>query len=74
MFPKRAVGSVTGIGGMAGGVGGVLIQQLAGHLTDYYKATPKIAYSIMFSVCALAYVIAWLIIKALTYKNKAIPL
>jgi ACS family hexuronate transporter-like MFS transporter len=74
MFPKRAVGSVTGIGSMAGGLGGFLIQQLAGRLTDHYKDTPHVAYSIMFAVCALAYVIAWSIIKALTFKNKAIPL
>jgi ACS family hexuronate transporter-like MFS transporter len=74
MFPKRAVGSVTGIGSMAGGVGGFVIQQLAGHLTDFYKATPQTAYSIMFAICALAYVIAWIVIKTLTYKNKAIPL
>jgi ACS family hexuronate transporter-like MFS transporter len=74
MFPKRAVGSVIGIGTMAGGIGGFILQQLVGRLTDYYKATPHIAYSIMFAVCALAYIIAWIIIKALTYKNKAIPL
>ncbi len=74
MFPKKTVGSVIGIGGMAGGIGGFFIQQLAGHLNDYYNATPQIAYSIMFGVCALAYVIAWLIIKALTSGNKAIVL
>ncbi|MDP4289668.1 MAG: MFS transporter [Bacteroidota bacterium] len=38
MFPKKTVGSVTGIGGLAGGIGGVLVQLFAGHLTDYYKA------------------------------------
>jgi len=74
MFPKRAVGSVIGIGSAAGGIGGFMIQQLAGHLTDFYKATPQTAYSIMFAICALAYVIAWIVIKLLTYKNKTIPL
>jgi len=74
MFPKRAVASVIGIGSMAGGIGGFLIQKLAGYLTDYYKATPQIAYSIMFGICGLAYLIAWSIIKMLTFKNKAIPL
>lgn len=34
MFPKKAVGSVTGIGGLAGGIGGVLVQQIAGFITD----------------------------------------
>lgn len=37
MFPKKAIGSVTGIGTMAGGIGGVTIQLLAGRLTDLYK-------------------------------------
>jgi MFS transporter, ACS family, hexuronate transporter len=74
MFPKTTVASVIGIGTMAGGVGGFMIQKLAGYLTDFYKATPQTAYSIMFAVCALAYVIAWVIIKSLTYKNKAISL
>ncbi|NWJ51638.1 MAG: MFS transporter [Bacteroidetes bacterium] len=38
MFPKKTVGSVTGIGGLAGGVGGVLVQVFAGRLTDHFKA------------------------------------
>jgi len=74
MFPKRTVGSIIGIGTMAGGIGGFLIQKLAGYLTDFYKAIPQTAYSIMFAVCALAYIVAWVIIKSLTYRNKAIPL
>lgn len=68
MFPKAAVGSVTGIGGAAGGLGGVLVQQLAGHLTEYYKATPQTAYLFMFCTCALAYIVAWSIMKALVPK------
>ena len=31
MFPRSAVGSVTGIGGMAGSVGGILIATFAGY-------------------------------------------
>jgi ACS family hexuronate transporter-like MFS transporter len=68
MFPKRTVGSVTGIGGLAGGIGGFIVQQFAGRLTDFYKATPQIAYGIMFAMCALAYVLAWAIIRILTNK------
>ena len=68
MFPKRTVGSVTGIGGLAGGIGGFIIQKLAGHLTDLYKDTPQTAYGIMFAVCAMAYVISWIIIRILTNK------
>lgn len=37
MFPKKAVGSVVGIGGMAGGIGGVVMSKLGGWLFDSYK-------------------------------------
>lgn len=38
MFPKKAIGSVVGIGGMAGGIGGVIISKIGGWLFDMYKA------------------------------------
>src|SRR3954469_14197164 len=38
MFPKKAIGSVIGIGGMAGGIGGVVVSKLGGGLFDHYKA------------------------------------
>jgi ACS family hexuronate transporter-like MFS transporter len=72
MFPKNAVGSVTGIGVMAGGLGGVTIQLLTGRLTDLYKDTPQHAYLIMFVICALAYLIAWSIMKMLVPKYKVV--
>ena len=68
LFPKKAVGSVTGIGGLAGGIGGVLMQLLAGGLTDAFKNNPQAAYLILFLVCAFAYIIAWVIMKALVPK------
>jgi MFS transporter, ACS family, hexuronate transporter len=37
MFPKKAVASVTGIGGMAGGLGGILVNKSAGWLFDGYR-------------------------------------
>lgn len=37
MFPKKAVASVVGIGGMAGGIGGVITSKLGGWLFDSYK-------------------------------------
>ena len=37
MFPKKAVGSVTGIGGMAGGLGGILVNKASGWLFDGYR-------------------------------------
>jgi ACS family hexuronate transporter-like MFS transporter len=74
MFPKKAVGSVTGIGAAAGGLGGVLVQLLAGGLTDHFEALgdKKVAYVIMFAVCAFAYLIAWSIMKILVPKHKPI--
>ena len=46
-----SVGSVVGIGGMAGGLGGVLITKVAGKLFDYYNALGQIqtGYMIMFT-------------------------
>ena len=37
MFPKKTVASVTGIGGMAGGFGGILITKSSGWLFDGYR-------------------------------------
>lgn len=74
MFPKKAVGSVTGIGTAAGGIGGVLIQLLAGYLTDHYEAAgdKSMAYSIMFVICALAYLCAWFVMKGFVPRHKPI--
>ncbi len=72
MFPKKIVGSVTGIGALAGGLGGVVVQQLAGGLTDAFRSNPKTAYLVMFIVCALSYLIAWGIMKALVPRHQPI--
>ena len=72
MFPKKAVASVIGIGTMAGGIGGVIIQKLAGRLTDAFRETPQTAYLIMFIVCALSYLAAWSIMKMLVPRHKLI--
>jgi len=74
MFPKKTVGSVTGIGGMAGALGGLLIAKLAGLLFDHYKAIGKIetGYYIMFIICGIAYLTAWLIMHALVPKMKRV--
>lgn len=74
MFPKNAVASVTGIGGMAGAVGGILIARLAGKLFDHYNALGHIetGYYIMFIICGLAYITAWLLMHLLVPKFKPI--
>ena len=45
---------------------------IAGALTDHFKATPQTAYLIMFIICALSYLIAWAIMKALVPRHKPI--
>jgi ACS family hexuronate transporter-like MFS transporter len=74
MFPKKAIGSVIGIGGMAGGIGGVIVSKAGGALFDHYKALGHIqtGYTIMFAYCAVAYLIAWFVMKALVPKYKPI--
>jgi uncharacterized membrane protein YhaH (DUF805 family) len=61
MFPKRAVASVTGIGGMAGSVGGMIFPIVAGALLDKFTASGNVTagYAILFGYCAIAYIIAF---------------
>lgn len=70
MFPKKAIGSIIGIGGMAGGLGGVLISKLGGYLFDYYEKLGHIqtGYTIMFVICSVSYLIAWGVMKTLVPK------
>ncbi|MDO7874461.1 MFS transporter [Hymenobacter sp. ASUV-10] len=75
MFPKRAVASVTGIGGMAGGLGGIaftaLIQK---QLIVHYSEQPETAYFITFLICGGAYLLAWLIMFTLVPRMEPIQL
>jgi ACS family hexuronate transporter-like MFS transporter len=75
MFPKHTVGSVTGIGGMFGAIGGILLSLLVQkNLFVHYRAIGKIevAYYIMFAVCALSYLLAWFIMHLLVPKVNVI--
>ncbi|OEZ55105.1 MFS transporter [Duganella sp. HH105] len=74
MFPQKSVASVIGIGGMAGGIGGVLLTKLGGWVFDHYKALNDIrtGYMIMFGICALAYLVAWCVMKTLVPRHKEI--
>ena len=125
MFPKKAIATVTGIGGLAGGLGSFFINIYSGKLFDYaethwsevngenlLKRFPEIAnvetsnaffeqngvanieeflkqlssqgetvangidqgYMIVFTFCALAYLIAWIIMKILVPKMKPVKL
>jgi len=74
MFPRSSVATITGIGGMAGGVGAFLINKGSGVLFDYSVDTNmkfmgfegiESGYFIIFAICAISYLIGWFIMKSL---------
>ncbi|WP_395805539.1 MFS transporter [Daejeonella sp.] len=76
MFPKEVVSSVVGIGGMMGAIGGILFPILVGYLLDIYKSAGNLTggYNLIFTICGLTYLFAWLIIHFLTRKSKRVEL
>ncbi len=83
MFPKSAIATITGIGGMAGGVGSFLINKGSGMLFTHADETQMAfmgfsgkpaGYFIIFCVCAVAYLIGWIVMKSLVPKYKPITL
>lgn len=107
MFPRAAIASITGIGGMAGGFGSMILQKVAGNLFVYSSGSTMVdgkevemthdlleqgaqfvrpamefmgfsgkpaGYFIIFCVCAVAYLIGWVVMKALVPKYKPIVL
>lgn len=85
MFPKSTIASITGIGAMAGGVGSFLINKGSGVLFTYAEEQGKAftffgfdgkpaGYMIVFCICAVAYLIGWVIMKTLVPKYKPIVL
>jgi ACS family hexuronate transporter-like MFS transporter len=74
MFPKKVVASVTGIGGMAGAVGGILIAYAAGLVLQHFRNLGKeyLGYGILFVVCGSAYITAWVLMHLLVPKFKKI--
>lgn len=76
MFPRKAIASVTGLGGMAGALGGIAIAWFAGHLLKHFTSLGKveIGYAIMFVICGLAYLVAWMLMHFLVPKMKRVVL
>jgi ACS family hexuronate transporter-like MFS transporter len=70
MFPRRAVGSVVGIGGFAGAAGGFLFQRLTGHVLQANGSN----YKPVFLLCGFAYVTALLIIHFLAPRMEPVRL
>ncbi|MDR2361925.1 MAG: MFS transporter [Prevotellaceae bacterium] len=81
MFPKGAIATVTGIGGMAGGIGSMILQKSAGNLFVYagntnlqflgFEGKPA-GYFVIFCICAVAYLIGWGVMKSLVPKYELI--
>jgi len=63
MFPSRAVGSVVGIGGMCGALGGLFVSMVVGHALQRSGS-----YQIPFMIAASAYLVALLVIHLLSPK------
>jgi len=69
MFPAKAVGSVVGLGGMAGAVGGMLIAKFVAHVLQLTGS-----YAIPFAIASSAYLIALAIIHALAPRLEPVHL
>jgi len=85
MFPKKAIATVTGIGGMAGGLGSFFIQKGAGMLFTHTEELGEAfvflgfsgkqgGYFLMFCLCGIAYLVAWTIMKTLVPRYKLIEI
>ena len=63
MFPKAAVASVVGIGGLAGSAGGFFFPVVTGRMLDHFKSQNNITagYAILFGICAGAYLVAFVL-------------
>lgn len=75
MFPKSAVASVTGMGGLAGSLAGFMFPILTGALLDHFKESGQITagYSILFGICASAYLLTFALNHLLAPKFEPIP-
>lgn len=69
MFPRSAVGSVTGIGGMAGSVGGFLLATFAGYILQMTHS-----YASLFAIAASAYLTALAVLRLLAPGLKRVEL
>lgn len=83
MFPKSTIGTIVGIGGMAGGVSSFIINIASGVLFDYAQETQMAflgfegkaaGYFIIFCLCSVSYLAAWIVMKALVPKYEMIKI
>ncbi|MBO7646328.1 MAG: MFS transporter [Prevotella sp.] len=80
LFPRRAVATVTGLGGCAGGVGSYFILMASGILLSYAEKQGEMfaflsysgkqaAYMMIFCLCSVSYLIGWFVMKLLVPKG-----
>ncbi|MGE7774117.1 MFS transporter [Chitinophaga sp. NPDC101104] len=76
MFPRFALSSVVGIGGMAGSLGGMLFPIVVGALLDHYKALGNInaGYNILFLICGVMYLLAWIMMHIFAPKMEQVEI
>ncbi len=74
IFPRQAVGTVLGIGGAAGAVGGMLMSQVVGKILEVTKDAghPADGYTIIFAVAAFTYLTAFVLVHLLTPRYKRV--
>jgi ACS family hexuronate transporter-like MFS transporter len=69
VFPRKAIASVVGLGGMAGAIGGMLIATIAGFILEFTGS-----YVWLFLICGLVYLIAFILFNLLVPKLESIEL
>ena len=67
VFPRQAVGSVVGIGGMIGGIGGMVMAKSVGWVLEILHSYDRI-----FMVCGAIYLVALLVIHLLSPKYEPV--
>lgn len=81
LFPKKAIGTMTGINGLAGGISSFAINMISGELFVYADATQMTfmgftgkpaGYFIVFCYCAVAYFAGWCVLKTLVPRYKKV--
>jgi ACS family hexuronate transporter-like MFS transporter len=76
MFPKRAVATLVGVGGMAGSITGIAFPLVVGTLLDRFQAAGNVTagYAILFLVCGLAYLVAFAVGQLLAPSFEPAPI
>ncbi|MCC6341202.1 MAG: MFS transporter [Bryobacterales bacterium] len=70
VFPRSAVGSVVGLGGFGGAIGGMLVSPLIGYWLDFSHG----AYGPLFVIAGLMYLLAWGVMHLLLPKLEPVEI